>query len=253
MKDKQPPSAVKLSNFKIACKQCALRELCLPLGLDNSEIDELDNIFKKRRFVKKREYLYRMGEPMKSLYAIRSGSLKTAGLMEDGRVQVVGFHLPGELVGFDAISDDRYNCDAISLEDTELCEIPYDKLEDVARHIPGLQHQLMRMMSRVLVQEESQLMMLGKMNADERLASYLLSISRRQRRLGCPEDTFRLTMSRQDIADYIGLALETVSRLFSRFQEDGMISVQGREIKLLDQERLKQLTGHTTRIKTGNA
>ncbi len=252
MAQKNPQSAVSLSSFKIACKNCALRELCLPLGIDGSDLDKLDKLLKKRRLVKKRDYLYRMGDPMQSLYAIRSGSLKTAGLMEDGRVQVVGFHLPGELVGFDAISNNRYNCDAISLEDTELCEIPYDKLEEAARHIPGLQHQLLRMMSRVLVQEEAQLMMLGKMNADERLAAYILSLSRRQKQLGRSGESFRLSMSRQDIADYLGLALETVSRLFSRFQEEGMVSVQGRDIQVTGRQQLQQLTGQTTAIKTGN-
>lgn len=245
---------VKLSDIKIACKQCALRELCLPLGLNESDMTELDNMLKRRRTLKKRDYLYRIGEPLQALYAVKAGSLKTVGLMEDGRVQVVGFHLPSELLGLDAISSDQYTCDAVALEDTELCEIPYDALEQTAREIPGLQRQLLRIMSKAIVQEENQLMLLGKMTAEERLSAYLLSLSQRQQRLDLPEDLIRLSMSRQDIADYLGLALETVSRLFSRFQEEGLIEVSGRQVKLRDTARMREMLGQCeSHSKTGKA
>lgn len=242
--------AVSLSNIKVACKQCALRELCLPMGLSESDMDQLDNLLKRRRKVKKREYLYRIGDPLSSLYAVKAGSLKTVGLMEDGRIQVVGFHLPSEILGLDAISTDRYACDAIALEDAELCEIPYQGLEEAARQIPGLQHQLLRVMSKAIVQEESQLMLLGKMTAEERLSAYLLSLSSRQARLGLPKDIIRLSMSRQDIADYLGLALETVSRLFSRFQDDDLITVSGRQITLTKMSEMQQMLGQCVDNKT---
>ncbi|HEX20092.1 MAG TPA: fumarate/nitrate reduction transcriptional regulator Fnr [Acidiferrobacteraceae bacterium] len=242
---------VSLAKIKIACKQCALRELCLPLGLDESDMKELDNMLKRRRTLKKRDYLYRIGDSLHALYAVKAGSLKTVGLMEDGRVQVVGFHLPSELLGLDAISSDKYTCDAVALEETELCEIPYQALEETAREIPGLQRQLLRIMSRAIVQEEHQLMLLGKMTAEERLAVYLLNLSKRQERLDLPADTIRLSMSRQDIADYLGLALETVSRLFSRFQDDGLISVSGRQIELTDMLKMRQILGQCESIKTG--
>ncbi|GMQ90926.1 MAG: transcriptional regulator Anr [Gammaproteobacteria bacterium] len=244
-------ATVNLANIKIACKQCALRELCLPLGLDESDMKELDNMLKRRRTLKKRDYLYRIGDPLHALYAVKAGSLKTVGLMEDGRVQVVGFHLPSELLGLDAIGSDKYICDAVALEETELCEIPYQALEETAREIPGLQRQLLRIMSRAIVQEEHQLMLLGKMTAEERLAVYLLNLSKRQERLDLPADTIRLSMSRQDIADYLGLALETVSRLFSRFQDDGLISVSGRQIELTDMLKMRQILGQCESIKAG--
>jgi len=234
-------NVISLSSIKAACKDCSLSELCLPLGLSEGDISALDKAIKRRRMLKKGELLYRFGDPLHSLFAIKSGAVKTTGLMEDGRAQVTGFYLPGELLGFDAINADEHPCSAEALEATEVCEIPFPALETLAAQVPGLQHQLFKVMSREIVHEEQHLMMLGRMTADERLASCLLSFSRRQARLGQPEDRLHLSMSRQDIGDYLGLALETVSRLFSRFQDDGLIGVQGRRIELHDLERLRSM------------
>ncbi len=243
MNRRGPATVIDIASIKAACTNCSLRELCLPLGLGENDIAELDNLIRRRRMLKKGEALYRIGDPLKSLYAIRHGSLKTTGLMEDGRAQVAGFYLPGELLGIDAINTDRHPCSAEALETSEVCEIPYSDLEQLAQSVPGLQHQLFRVMSREIVRDEEMLMMLGRMTAEERLASCLLSFSRRLQRLGSSGTEIKLTMSRQDLGDYLGLALETVSRVFSRFDEEGIINVQGRHVHLRDLERLRAAAG----------
>jgi CRP/FNR family transcriptional regulator len=244
-RESETAAVINLSRIKTTCRECTLQELCLPLGLDEPDVAALDRIVRRRRTVKKGELLYRFGDPLRFLYAIRRGSLKTTGLMEDGRAQVTGFHLPGELLGIDAISTDVHPCSAEALETSEVCEIPYPALEDLARSIPGLQHQLFRIMSREIVDDERLLIMLGRMTAEERLAACLVSFSQRYARLGGSGMEFKLTMSRQDLGDYLGLALETVSRLFSRFQEEGLIEVRGRTIRLLESERLTAMVTGT--------
>lgn len=239
-------AVINISSIKAACKSCTLQELCLPLGLSETDISALDRLIKRRRTLKKGEILYRFGDPLQSLYAIRTGALKTTGLIEDGRAQVTGFYLPGELLGIDAINSDKHPCSAEALEPSEVCEIPFPLLEELATKIPGLQHQLLRIMSREIVRDEEMLMLLGRMTAEERLASCLMSFSRRLERLGGAPEEFKLSMSRQDLGDYLGLALETVSRLLSRFHDEGLISVHGRQISLRDMNRLRVMaTGNS--------
>jgi CRP/FNR family transcriptional regulator len=202
----------------------------------------LEGTVKSHHKLNKGEFLYRVGDPFRSLFAIRIGSTKTCEIAADGSVQITGFHLPGELLGIDAINSEKHPCDVVALETTEVCELPFGKLEALAREVPGLQHQLFRLMSRELADEEAQLLMLGRMKADERLAAFLLSFSKRFQLLGHSHTDLHLPMSRQDLGDYLGLALETVSRLFSRFQEEKLITVQGRKVKLLNVIRLKGVT-----------
>ena len=235
-------NVISLTTLKAACSECSLRDLCLPVNLDDDDMRTLEASVKSHRKLSKGEFLYRVGDPFRSLFAIRSGSTKNCEITADGSVQITGFHLAGELLGMDAISSERHPCDVVALEITEICELPFAKLETLAREMPGLQHQLLRLMSREIADEEIQLVMLGRMKAEERLAAFLLSFSRRLQRLGNSSTVLRLPMSRQDLGDYLGLALETVSRLFSRFQEDKLIIVQGRNIKLLDAARLKDIT-----------
>lgn len=249
----QPATVISISSIKAACKSCTLRELCLPLGLDEADINALDHLIRRRQTLKKGQYLYRLGDSLRALYAIRQGSMKTAGLMEDGRVQVTGFHLPGELLGIDAINTDRHPCSAEALETTEICEIPYHALEDLAHKVPGLQHQLLRMMSREIARDQQMLMTLGRMAAEERVASCLLSFSQRHARLGRDKSRFKLSMSRQDLGDYLGLALETVSRLLSHLQEEGLIEVSGRHITIRDAHRLRTLGGGSEMERSANA
>ena len=253
MPKKEAATVINISSIKAACKDCSLRELCLPLGLSEPDISALDKVIRRRRTLKKGELLYRFGDPLRSLYAIRNGSLKTTGLIEDGRAQVTGFYLPGELLGIDAINTDRHPCSAEALETSEVCEIPYNALEELAQQVHGLQHQLLRIMSREIVRDEEMLMMLGRMSAEERLASCLMSFSRRLARLGGPPAEFKLSMSRQDLGDYLGLALETVSRLLSRFQEDGLIGVHGRQIVLRNVEQLRAMAAGNGREHSARA
>ncbi len=234
-------NVINIASMKAACKDCSLRELCLPLGLEEADLSAVERLVKRRRTLKKGEALYRVGDPLHSLFAIRTGTFKSTGLMEDGRVQVTGFYLPGELLGMDAIGADRHPCTTEALETSGVCEIPFNALEDLAQKIPGLQRQLLRMMSREIARDEGMLMMLGHMSAEERFASCLLSFSQRHARLGANGQQFKLGMSRQELGDYLGLALETISRLFSRFRAEGLIEVQGRHVSLRDSARLQAL------------
>lgn len=234
-----PASVVSLNKIKSSCKECSLRELCLPLGLGNLDIGSIEKIIKRTRNLKKGEYLYRIGDQLAGLFAIRAGSVKTSEVARDGDIQITGFHLPGELLGIDAICSETHPCDAVALEATTVCEIPLDRLEELAREIPGLQKQLLKIMSREIAQDEALLLMLGKMSAEAKLAACMVSFSDRYLSLGLSDTKFRLTMSRQDLGDYLGLALETVSRLFSRFQDEGLLLVEGRNIELKDMDGLR--------------
>lgn len=232
---------IAIASLKAACKNCSLHELCLPLGLEGNDLEALDRIVRRRRPLKKGEQLYHLGEPLRSLYAVRTGAFKSTNLMEDGRAQIIGFYLPGELLGMDAINTDKHPCTAEALETSEVCEIPFHALEDLTHKLPSLQRQLLRMMSRQMGSDEQTLVMLGRMNAEERLATCLMSFSHRYARLGGDARSFKLGMSRQELGDYLGLALETVSRLFTRFQEAKYIELQGRNVILTDPSHLEAL------------
>jgi CRP/FNR family transcriptional regulator len=193
--------------------------------------------------LKKGEVLYRAGDRFAALYAIRVGSCKTTVLSEDGREQVAGYHMQGDLLGMDGIGAERYGCEAVALEDTECCVLPFGELGDLTRSAAPLQRNLYRFLSREIARGQDIMLLLGSMRAEERLAAFLLNLSQRYRERGYSGTEFVLRMSRQEIGSYIGLKLETVSRLFSRFQQEGLIQVQGRSVKLLDITTLKLLLG----------
>ena len=216
------------------CGTCNLRELCLPCGLNASSPDLLDDIVYTRKRVKRGEVLYRAGAAFESLYAIRSGFFKSRVMLEDGRDQVTGFHMAGELVGLDGIGTDTHSADVIALEDSEVCVIPYARLEEF-----GLERQLHKVMSRELVRDQGVMMLLGTMRAEERLAAFLLNLSQRFGARGFSPSEFHLRMTRDEIGSYLGLSLETVSRLFSRFADDRLIAVQQKHIRILDVKGLK--------------
>ena len=232
-------NVVKLDHIKLACKDCSLFQLCLPVGIDAIELEELDRIIKRRRPLARGEHLFQVGVPFQAIYAVRSGSIKTYAYTEDGHEQVTGFHLPGELLGLDAINLAQHPCAAKALESTSLCEIPFDQLEALSERLPSLQHQLLKIMSREILHDQSLLMLLGKKSAEERLAALLLSLSGRYAKRGFSPTDFHLSMSRNDIGNYLGLAVETVSRLFSRFQEEGLLEVQRKHIEIRDLPRLR--------------
>ena len=243
MANTQPGKLLDMTAIKVACANCNLHNLCLPLGIDSQDIERLDDIINRKRPLSRGEYLFQAGAPFHAIYAIRSGSVKTFTATEDGQEQVTGFHLPGELVGLDAISSDTHNCTARALETTSVCEIPYTQLEELSAHVPSLQRQLLRVMSREILQDEHMMMLLGRKAADERLAAMLVSISNRFKQRGFSPREFNLSMSRNDIGNYLGLAVETVSRLFTRFQEDGLLETERKHVRILDLPRLAELAG----------
>lgn len=239
-------AVISLRDLKIHCSTCSMRELCLPVGLSSDDVRQIDTLLGARVKLKKGDTLYRAGDPFASLYAVRLGSLKTTVLAEDGREQVSGYHMLGDIIGLDGIGTDRHGCQAIALEDTEVCVLPFERLEDLSRAVPSLQHNLYQFLSREIARDHNVMLLLGSMRAEERLAVFLLNLADRYRRRGYSSTEFVLRMTREEIGSYLGLKLETVSRLFSRFQEEGLIQVQGRAVKLLDPAALKQLVGQRT-------
>jgi len=230
--------------LKTVCSSCSLRELCLPAGLDPRELDAVDQLVNRRRPVKRGDYVYRAGTPLQSLFAIRTGFMKSCVLHEDGREQVAGFHMMGDIVGLDAISTTRHMCDTIALEDSEVCEIPFSLLEQLSRDIPSLQQHFHRIMSREIVRDYGVMLLLGSMRAEERLAAFLLNLSQRFTTRGYSALEFNLRMTREEIGSYLGLKLETISRVMSRFQEEGLIHVQNKHIKINNMDSLRKLIGH---------
>jgi CRP/FNR family transcriptional regulator len=239
-------NAVALTDIpvgKVACQECSLHELCLPVGIGRDDLGELDRIIRRRRPIQRGDHLFVNSDPFRSIYAVRSGSIKTYTLTDDGREQVTGFFLPGEIVGLDAIGDGRHTCAARALETTSVCEIPFEELEALGERLPSLPKQLLRIMSKEMHHDQLLLMLLGKRTADERLATFLLSLSQRFGQRGYSSSEYNLSMSRNDIGNYLGLAVETVSRLFSRLQDDGMLVARGRHVVLRDLPRLRALAG----------
>jgi CRP/FNR family transcriptional regulator len=234
---------IDVNKLRSACSNCSLRELCLPAGLDAEELAEVDKLVNRRRPIRRGDYLYRAGNDLQSLYAIRTGFIKSCVLHEDGREQVAGFHMMGELLGLDAISSGRHLCDAIALEDTEVCDIPFGMLERLSREIPALQQHFHRIMSREIVRDHGVMLLLGSMRAEERLAAFLLNLSQRFATRGYSSTEYNLRMTREEIGSYLGLKLETISRVLSRFQEEGLIEVRNKYLKLLDVERLRAVVG----------
>ena len=225
------------------CSTCMLGHVCLPIGMAPPDIARLDQLVKERIRIGKGQYLYRLGDAQDAIYGIRVGSLKT--LVEDagGQVQITGFHLPGEIVGLDGMLESRHVSSAQALEDTEVCVIRLSEVDDIARQLPSLQPQVRRLMSREISRAHTMLATLGGMRAEQRLAAFLVNLSQRLSVLGYSSVEFVMRMSREEIGNYLGLTLETVSRLFSRLGRDGLIRIHQREVRILDMESLRQLAG----------
>ena len=238
-------SDIKLEPFKVACSSCNLRELCLPVGVSNAQMERLDEIVTSRRAVARGEALFRSGEAFSSLFAVRTGFFKTCVSSEDGRDQVTGFQMAGELLGLDGIGTDRHTCDAVALEDSQVCIIPYHQLEDLSRELPDLQRHFHKIMSREIVRDHGVMLLLGSMRAEERLAAFLLNLTQRLRTRGFSGSSLILRMTREEIGSYLGLKLETVSRAFSHFQEAGLLTVKQRHIEVLNADGLQNLVNGT--------
>ena len=252
MPDTNKPQLVTFDRLKVSCGQCNLNELCFPHGMNSEDMCKLDSLVEQRKPMQKNDHLYRESDSAHAIYAVRSGSVKTLVESPNGDEQIVGFHLPGELLGLDGFMDGSHTCTAISLETTSVCAIPMAKLESLCGTIPGLQHQMWRIMGKEVTEEHKMLLMLGKMSAEEKIATFLLSISRRMGERHWKTTEFVLSMPRQDIANYLGLAVETVSRLFAQYQEAGIIKVDRRRISILLLQRLKEIVGETEDVKAKN-
>ena len=227
----------------VHCKDCSLSGLCLPLSMDLNDMDALDEIVKRGRPLKKGDFLFRQGDSFGSVFAVRSGTLRTFSVSDSGDEQITGFHLPSELVGLSGMDSDTYPVSAQALETTSVCEIPFDKLDELTVQLPQLRRQLMRVMSREIRDDQQMMMLLSKKTADERIATLLVNLSARFSARGFSANHFRLSMSRNEIGNYLGLAVETVSRVFTRFQQNGLISAEGKDVHILDPLQLCALAG----------
>jgi CRP/FNR family transcriptional regulator len=238
-------TSVRLEPLKAACSSCNLRELCLPVGMSNEQLARLDGLIAARRTVHRGETLFRAGDGFQSLYAVRAGFFKTCVSSEDGRDQVTGFQMAGELLGLDGIGTDRHTCDAVALEDSVVCVIPYHELEHVSQQVQDLQRVFHKIMSREIVRDHGVMLLLGSMRAEERLAAFLLNLTQRLHLRGYSQSALILRMTREEIGSYLGLKLETVSRTFSKFQDEGILEVKQRDIRILDHDALKRLVNST--------
>ena len=227
--------------IKVACSNCNLREMCMPMGLSEDELHKLDDLVASRRSVKRGQALFQTGEKFNALFAIRTGFFKTAVTTEDGRDQVTGFQMAGEIMGLDGIVNDRHSCDAIALEDAEVCVMPFERIEEISREVGALQHHVHKIMSREIVREHGVMLLLGSMRADERLAAFLLNLVQRLQARGFSSSALILRMTREEIGSYLGMKLETVSRTFSKFADEGLIAVHQRQVSILNTEALKRL------------
>ena len=236
---------IRREALKVACSSCNLRELCLPVGLSDGELQRLDALVESRRSLRRGESLYTVGEVFKSLYAVRTGFFKTRVAAADGRDQVTGFQMTGELLGFDGIGTERHTCDAVALEDSQVCVIPFTQLEALSRQFGELQRQLHKVMSRENVRDHGVMLLQGSMRAEERLAAFLLNLTQRLQARGFSGSSLVLRMTREEIGSYLGLKLETVSRAFSKFQDDGVLEVKQRQLRVLNEEALRQLVNGT--------
>jgi CRP/FNR family transcriptional regulator, anaerobic regulatory protein len=225
----------------VTCNDCGIFGLCREVNGPNVDLRLSETIVKNRRLFKRGELLYRVGEPLRTVYAIRCGSVKTYVLTNDGRMQITGFHIPGELLGLGAIATNHFTSEAMALETTMVCEVPIDVLELYSEEIPSIRHHMLKIMSQEILDNQELMLLLGKKNADERLATFLLSLSRRFQRRSYSPTKFNLSMSRSDIGNYLGIAEETVCRAFTRFQNEGLLVTERRQVQIHDLHRLNSI------------
>jgi len=234
------------TSIKVACSNCNLRELCMPLGLNEVEMERVDEVVATRRKVLRGDNLFRNGDKFNALYAIRTGFFKTRISAEDGRDQVTGFQMAGEIIGLDGIVSDHHTCDAVALEDAEVCVMPFDRIEELSREITSLQRHVHKIMSREIVRENGVMLLLGSMRAEERLAAFLLNLVQRLHARGFSQSELVLRMTREEIGSFLGLKLETVSRTFSKFVDDGIVEVKQRHVRILNPDGLKLIVNAQT-------
>ncbi|RUO46442.1 transcriptional regulator FNR [Pseudidiomarina aquimaris] len=225
----------------IHCQNCSMATLCLPYQLSPEQTEKLDTIIQRHRPLQKRDVLIHNGEPLKFLYAVRSGSLKSYTLDSQGSEQIIDFHLPGDVIGFDGLIDGNHRSYTQALETTMLCEIPIQSLDQLSAELPGLRKQLLRVMSGELHASKTLLGTLNHHSAQQRLANFLVTLSSRFQQRGLSSRSFRLSMTRADIGNYLGLSVETVSRILTQLQQEGVLAVQNKLVEITELERLRAL------------
>lgn len=231
------------ANAHLNCNNCSIRKLCLPVMLAEAEVDHLDSIIQKSSAIQKGQYIFHSGQKFEHIYAVRAGSFINTSLSSDGIEQITGFFLPGEIIGLDSIHSGNHPSSARALETSSVCAIPFEKLEGLSTQIPALQKQLFKIMSLEIHEEHDLMMLLGNKSADERLAAFLINLSHRFKQRGLSSVKFRLTMTRSQIGGYLGLAVETVSRLLTRFSNQNLLNVSDKEIEITDFSKLASLAG----------
>lgn len=235
------PGPIALDRLRRGCRQCSLQQLCLPAGIGADALAQMDELVRDRREVDRGARLFRAGDALSAVYVARSGAFKTSGVTAGGEPLLLGFHLPGELIGLDALGGGSHRCEAVALEASDVCEVPFHRLTAIAARIPGLQAQLLRVIGGSVARDQAHLGLLMRRQASERIALFLHGIGERYARIGQSGLSFKLPMSREDIAHFLGLALETVSRGFTRLQDDGVIAVHGRRVEIVDRAALERL------------
>jgi len=236
----EPAKVIDLGELRRSCASCTLQQLCMPAAMDAAEVERLDRVVRSKRPLSRGELLYRQGEPMRSLYVSRDGAFKTTATDADGNAQVLGIHLSGEIIGLDGFGSGYHQTDAEALQAASVCELPLERLESLLAQLPSLQRQVLRVVGRGRDQDQSHLEILGRRHADERMLLFLHSLRERYRLLSRDPDRITLPMSREDMASYLGVVLETVSRSLGRLQDEGLIHVRGRQLQILDAERLAE-------------
>ena len=228
----------KGSEFSIHCQSCSFSHLCLPVSLNKTELDSLDDIIERKKPLHKHDKLVKAGDKFNSLYAVRAGSFKSFVSSKDGEEQIIGFHFPGDIIGFDALRENAHQSYTQALETAMVCELPYETLDKMAVQFPKLRHQIMSFMSAEIKQDHDLMMLLNKRTAEERLIYFLAHLSKRFEDRGFSPRQFNLSMTRNEIGNYLGLTVETISRLLTRFQKEGIIKVDGKLITILDFEAM---------------
>jgi len=232
--------------MRMICSNCSLREICVVEGLNFKELEHIEELISSRRRIRRGEALYRAGDPFEGFYAVRLGFMKSTVLASDGREQVTMFHMSGDIVGFDGLASNVYSSDIIALEDTEVCVLSYNRLRDLSVNMPSISEHFKRLLSRELVRQNGVMLLLGSMRAEERLAAFILNLSQRFEQRGYSRSEFVLRMTRAEIGSYLGLKLETVSRVLSRFTHDNLIVVNQKHIQILDFDALRSIVSGQT-------
>lgn len=234
----QAEQKINFKSLKASCENCSLIELCLPRGLNSDDLHTLDDVIQQRRLVRKGEAIFNQGGKSGCIFAVRSGSVKTFTTAKNGEEQILGFHLPGELLGLDGLDNQIHSCSGIALDTSTICELPIDDLNVLCVKMPGLQQQLLSLISDEITKDHTMLLLLARSNAEQKLATFFINLSNRFKARGYSADEFDLTMSRYDIGNYLGLADETVSRLISKFRDRKFIDADRKKIKIINHDSL---------------